>query len=429
MADQSPGDHEPVPFALPDITEREIEEVVATLRSNWITSGPRVREFERRFAAAVGARHAVAVNSCTAAMHLALEALGIGPGDRVYLSPYTFAATAEVIRYLGATPVFVDIDPETLNIDPERLSDQLEQDRAAHPGRARAVMPVHIGGVPADMDLIWNLARDHDLAVVEDAAHAFPAVRRGRITGSMPDDIRGAVCFSFYATKTITTAEGGMLVTPDAAVAERARSMSLHGLSRAAWNRYESGGSWRYDIVAPGFKYNLSDIGAAMGLIQLDRAEEMMEKRRSIAARYDTAFASRPQLQGPTVPADVASAWHLYVLRLENVSRRDALVSHLTAEHIGTSVHFIPLHLHTYYRDTYGCAPDDNPIAAREFERVVSLPIYSAMTTAQVDRVIDAVLGWAEAIASPDTEPAAVGRYTADRDSSVADSSHLQEHS
>lgn len=383
-----------VPFALPDITEREISAVVETLRSNWITTGPKVREFERSFADAVSGKHAVAVNSCTAAMHLALEALNIGPGDRVYLAPYTFAATAEVVRYLGATPVFVDIDASSLNIDVEKLARRLEIDHTKYPGRVRAVMPVHIAGFPADMDAIWELARDFDLAVVEDAAHAFPAARSGRRVGWMPQDVNGGVCYSFYATKTITTGEGGMLVTPDSALAERARSMSLHGLSKAAWKRYEAGGSWRYDIVAPGFKYNLTDIAAAIGLEQLARADQMAAARRTIAHRYTEAFAGYRALDTPLDDADIEHPWHLYVLRVPDESARDALVNYLGSERIGCSVHFIPLHLHSYYRKVLGHRPEDYPVATREFERAVSLPIYSAMTGDQVDRVISVVTRW-----------------------------------
>ncbi|WP_137119541.1 DegT/DnrJ/EryC1/StrS family aminotransferase [Segeticoccus rhizosphaerae] len=388
-------DTNPVPFALPDITEREISEVVDTLRSNWVTTGPKVRRFEGGFATAVGGRHAVAVNSCTAALHLALEALGVTSGDRVYMPPYTFAATAEVVRYLGATPVFVDVERDTLNIDLDLLERQLEQDRAVFPGRGRAVMPVHIAGVPVDMDRLWDLARKFSLAVVEDAAHAFPASRAGNVVGSMPDDIRGAVCFSFYATKTITTGEGGMLVTPDESLAERARSMSLHGLSRAAWKRYESGGNWRYDIVAPGYKYNLTDIAAALGLVQLDRAVVMRDKRAAIAERYNKAFADT-RLELPTVPSGVASAWHLYIVRARDEASRDSLIAHLTAEGVGSSVHFIPLHLHSYYRETYGYEEADFPVASSQFSRAVSLPAFSSMSDLQIRRVIDVVHAWEE---------------------------------
>jgi perosamine synthetase len=384
---------EAIPFALPDIGQDEIDAVVDVLRSRWLTTGKQCGEFERRFAAAVGARYAVALNSCTAALHLSLEALGVGPGDLVFLSPYTFAASGEVVRYLGATPVFVDIDPLTLNICPVKLRLALEEAGRPGHGRPAAVMPVHIAGVPCDMDEIWGLAREYDLAVVEDAAHAFPSSYRGRPVGSVPEDIRGTACFSFYATKTITTGEGGMLTTNDENLADHARSMSLHGLSRQAWSRY-SGGSWSYDIIAPGFKYNLTDIAAALGLVQLARVDEMSKRRAEIALAYTAAFADIESLQCPTLPDDVTTAWHLYVLRLNldlvDVARAE-FIQRLTARGIGTSVHFIPLHLHSYYVHEYGCATNDFPIAEAEYMRAVSLPIYSAMTDGAVSRAIEAV--------------------------------------
>ena len=302
----------PVAFALPDIGDDEIDAVVEVLRSGWLTTGEQCRRFEDEFAAAVEAGFAVAVNSCTAALHLALEAVGVGPGDLVFLSPYTFAASAEVVRYLGAEPVFVDIDPHTLNISPAKLGEAVEAGLRMGRGRPRAVIPVHIAGVPCAMDEIWGLARKHDLAVVEDAAHAFPSAYRGRPVGSRPTDVRGATCFSFYATKTITTGEGGMLTTDDEPTADRARSMSLHGLSRPAWSRY-SGGTWSYDITAPGYKYNLTDIAAALGRVQLRRASDMTSRRAEIAAAYDTAFGDIEALECPTVPMTADSAWHLYI--------------------------------------------------------------------------------------------------------------------
>lgn len=384
----------PLPFALPDVGEAEIDAVVEVLRSRWLTTGQQCRRFEEEFAAAVGATHAVALNSCTAALHLSLEAIGVGPQDLVFLSPYTFASTAEAVRYLGATPVFVDIDPVTLNIDVELLRSAVEARLDGRTGRPRAVMPVHIGGVPCAMAGIWELAREYDLAVVEDAAHAFPASYHGRPVGGVPAGVTGSACFSFYATKTITTGEGGMLTTEDDALADRVRSMSLHGLSRQAWSRYAEGGSWAYDITAPGFKYNLTDVAAAMGLVQLARAEEMRERRRGIAATYTAAFGSVPGLVCPTVPDGVETAWHLYPLRLASPAApdRDTFVAGLTARGVGTSVHFIPLHLHSYYVREYGYRPDDYPVATTEFRRVCSLPIYSAMTDAEVTRVVDAVV-------------------------------------
>jgi perosamine synthetase len=386
-------DLEPVPFALPDIGQREIDAVSDVLRSRWLTTGKQCREFERTFASTVGASYAVALNSCTAALHLSLEALGVRPGDLVFLSPYTFAASGEVVRYLGATPVFVDIDPVTLNISPVRLQEAVEASLRSGIGTPRAVIPVHIAGVPCAMDEIWDIARTFDLAVVEDAAHAFPSSYRGRPVGAVPPDIRGTVCFSFYPTKTITTGEGGMLTTEDKTLADRARSMSLHGLSHQAWTRY-SGGSWSYDIAAPGYKYNLTDIAAALGLVQLSRADEMTKRRADIAGAYNAAFTRIDALECPTVPVDVETSWHLYVLRLNlQVSPfdRKTFIERLNALGVGTSVHFIPLHLHSYYITEYGHNPEDFPEATTQFMRVVSLPIYSAMTDADVERVIRAV--------------------------------------
>lgn len=382
-------EHKPIPFHVPDIGQREIDAVVQVLESRWLTTGERCRQFEQEFAAAVGARHAVALNSCTAALHLSLEALGIRAGDLVFLSAYTFAASAEVVRYVDATPVFVDIDPVTLNIDPAKLRSTVESSLDGKSGRPAAIIPVHVGGIPCEMDEIWALAREYDLAVVEDAAHAFPAAYRGRPVGSVPGDIRGTACFSFYATKTLTTGEGGMLTTEDEELADHARSMSLHGLSKQAWSRY-SGGGWAYDIAAPGYKYNMTDIAAAMGLVQLERAQEMLARRAGIAAAYDEAFYDLDALETPTVPAQVDTSWHLYPVRLnpdQSPMPRDVFIEALNGRGIGTSVHFIPLHLHSYYEKEYGCQPEDFPQATSEFERVVSLPIFSAASDADLSRV------------------------------------------
>ena len=382
-----------VPFAVPDVGEAEIEAVVGVLRSRWLTTGRKCHEFEERFAAQVGATHAVALNSCTAALHLSLEALGVGVGDLVFLSPYTFAASAEVIRYLGAVPVFVDVDPTTLNIDAVQLRETVQERFDRGEGRPAAIIPVHYAGVPCAMTEIWALARETGLVVVEDAAHAFPASYNGSPVGFVPDDVRGTVCFSFYATKTVTTGEGGMLTTEDADLAERARSMSLHGLNRQAWSRY-SGGGWAYDITAPGYKYNLTDIAAAMGLAQLSRTDEMVKRRSAIAEAYSSAFSELQELECPTVPDGVQTAWHLYPLRLNLDALsidRGTFIRELTARGIGTSVHFIPLHLHSYYTNMYGYRPDDYPIATAQFHREISLPIYSAMTHSDVQRVIDAI--------------------------------------
>ncbi len=373
-----------IPFALPDLTDAEIEAVVSVLRSGWITTGPRAHEFEERFARATGGRHCLAVNSCTAALHLALEAYGVRPGDEVVVPTMTFAATAAVVRHLGANPVLVDVRASDHNLDPGALERALT-------ARTRAVIPVHFAGVPADMDEIRALARAQGAAVIADAAHAFPCTYKGRNVGALAD----ATCFSFYATKTLTTAEGGAAVTEDAGRAQRMRIMSLHGISRDAWKRYSASGTWRYEVVAPGFKYNMTDIAAAMGIVQLARAQEMLARRRAIAARYDDAFAAEPALQRLTIPPDRTSALHLYVLKLARGALRvgrDTFIEELRHAGLGASVHFIPLHLHPYYRDQFGYRPGDLPVATAEFQRSISLPFSSAMTDAQVKRVVATVL-------------------------------------
>lgn len=398
-----------VPFARPDTGEDEVAAVREVILGGWLTTSQRCREFEQAFAERVGARHAVALNSCTAALHLALEAVGVERGDLVVTTAYTFAATAEVIRYFDAVPVLVDVDPDTFNLDPVALEDVVGRlaagDRSALPPAVRdrveaktprAVIPVHIAGAACQLDRIYKLAAASGMAVVEDAAHAFPAAYRSRPIGSITDpNVASAVCFSFYATKTITTGEGGMLVTDSPEIAARARQMSLHGLTHDAWGRYGKNAAWRYDIDGPGFKYNMTDIAAAIGLVQLDRAEAMTDRRRAIASRYNEAFADVPGLETPLVPDDVCPSWHLYMLRVSpspNGTCRDHFVDQLVRRGVGTSVHFIPLHLHSYYQRTLGYAPDDLPHATAEFEREISLPIYSAMTDDEVDHVCDAVL-------------------------------------
>lgn len=372
-----------LPFALPDTDQAEIDEIADALRGGWVTSGPKARQFEAEFAAGVGARHAVAVNSCTAAMHLALEAVGVRAGDEVVTTPYTFAATAEVVRYFDARPVFVDVDAATLNLD-------VSQIEAALTDRTRVVLPVHFAGLPADLDPVLALARRHGLRVIEDAAHAFPARYHERWIGSVGD----LTCFSFYATKTITTGEGGMITTASPEWADRCRIMSLHGISRDAWKRYTAEGSWYYEILAPGFKYNLTDVAAAMGLAQLRKATRMWERRTAIAARYTAAFAAWPEVAVPCDPPHMQHAWHLYTLRLNleclRIDRAQ-FIEALRAANIGVSVHFIPLHIHPYYRELYGYRPEDFPVAYREYQRVISLPIYSRMSDQDVQDVIDAV--------------------------------------
>jgi dTDP-4-amino-4,6-dideoxygalactose transaminase len=378
-----------LPFALPDIDESDVARVSEALLSGWVTTGPKVRQFEHEFAAAVGGRYAVAVNSCTAAMHLALEAIGLQRDDEVITTPYTFAATAEVIRYFGAKPVLVDIRAADFNIDPTLVEGAVTE-------RTRAILPVHIAGLPADLDAIGAIAQRHNLAVIEDAAHAYPTWYQGRMIGQ---DAAGPgpvhiVCFSFYATKTITTGEGGMIVTNDEAIAERCRVMCLHGISKDAWKRYTKEGSWYYEIIAPGFKYNMTDVAAAMGLAQLAKAKRMWERRREIAAAYTAAFAQEPALQVPMAGDGCQHAWHLYMLRLRPELLgidRNAFIEELKDRKIGVSVHFIPLHVHPYYRETYDLRPEDFPVAFCEYSREISLPIYSKMSDQDVQDVIEAV--------------------------------------
>jgi perosamine synthetase len=373
-----------LPFHVPTIGEEEIAEVVATLRSGWLTTGPKVKQFEQEFARYVGCRQAVAVNSGTAALHLALEAVGVTEGDEVLIPTMTFTATAEVVTYLKAKPVLLDCRPDTLNLDPDRI------ERAITP-KTKAIMPVHMGGLPCEMDRILEIARQYNLQVIEDAAHALPARYHGRMVGTIGD----ITCFSFYATKTITTGEGGMATTDNPEWAERMRIMSLHGISKDAWKRYTAEGSWYYEVCFPGYKYNLTDLAAAIGIHQLKRCDRFWEVRQRYAALYHDGLKDVAELTLPPFAAEGQQhAWHLYVLRL-NPERlritRNQLIELLKQRQVGTSVHFIPLHLHPYYRDTFGYRAADFPQASAAFERIVSLPIYPQMTEADVGYVIETV--------------------------------------
>jgi dTDP-4-amino-4,6-dideoxygalactose transaminase len=376
-----------LPFARPSITEREKQAVLDVLDSGWLTTGPRTKLFEERFAATVGTRHAIALNSATAALHLALEALGVGPDDEVIVPTWTFAASGEVVAYRGARPVLVDVDARTLNATPEAVL-------AAVTPRTRAVIAVHVAGRPVEIEQLVALLEPRGIAVIEDSAHAFPS-RIGGAAGRYAGTFGRAGAFSFYATKTITTGEGGMLVTDDDAIAARARMMSLHGISRDAWNRYAANGSWYYEIEDAGYKYNMTDIAAALGLVQLDRAEELLAARRELAAAYSARLGRPPMADLIDLPSDMpdgSHAWHLYIIRLEldrlTVDRGQA-VDGLKALGIGTSVHFIPLHLHPYYRRRWGYAAGVFPVATREYERTLSLPIWPGMSISDVDRVVD----------------------------------------
>jgi dTDP-4-amino-4,6-dideoxygalactose transaminase len=375
-----------LPFALPDIGEEEIAEVVDSLRSGWVTTGPKARRFEQDFGAFLGdeSLHCVAVNSATAGLHLALEALGIAPGDEVITTTHTFTATAEVVRYLGADVKLVDIDPATLNIAPAAVE-------AAITPRTKAIIPVHYAGLAADMPALLAIARRHGLQVVEDAAHALPSTCGGRLVGTLDS---AATVFSFYANKTITTGEGGMLVTRDAALAKRAQVMRLHGMNRDAFDRYTAKApSWYYEIVAPGFKYNLTDIAASLGLHQLKKANAFQARRAEIAARYDAGLRGLPVITPPAAPAGETHAWHLYVLRLAAGAALDRgrLIEGLFAAGIGCSVHYIPLHLQPYWRERYGLDAAMFPHSQHAYEQMLSLPLYTRMSDADVDRVLAAV--------------------------------------
>ncbi len=372
-----------LPFNQPDIDQAGIEEVVDTLRSGWITTGPKTKEFERRFAGYVGARHALAVNSCTGGLHVALAAAGIGPGDEVIVPTMTFCATANVAVHLGATPIIVDVEPDTLNISPQRLV-------AAITPQTKAVIPVHLYGHPCDMDRINEIAETHRLLVVEDAAHAVAAEWHGRRVGTLSP----ATVFSFYATKNLTTAEGGMITTDDDQYAAEMRIWTLHGISCDAWKRYAADGSWYYNVCVPGFKYNLTDLQAALGLHQLTRLETMTQWRSELVARYHAGLCDLPEIELPAVRCDIRHAWHLYVIRLRlewlKINRAE-FIEQLKAEGIGASVHFIPLHRHPYYRDRFDLQPADFPVADAAYQRLISLPLYTRMTEQDVDDVIEAV--------------------------------------
>ncbi|MEW4527103.1 DegT/DnrJ/EryC1/StrS family aminotransferase [Maioricimonas sp. JC845] len=377
-----------IPFFVPCVGEEEIASVVETLRSGWLTTGPKVRQFQELFAERVGADHAMAVSSCTAALHLALEAIGVTTGDEVLVPSLTFASTSEVVIHLGATPVLVDSRPDTFNMDPADLEKKITD-------RTKAVIPVHYAGQPCDMDAIADVAKRHGIRVIEDAAHALPARYRDRTIGSISD----LTCFSFYANKTITTGEGGMVTTNDPELADRVRLMSLHGISKDAWKRFSAEGKWYYEIEAPGYKYNMTDIAAALGIHQLARCDEFYERRKTIAERYTAAFADVPEIVTPTVEAHSQHAWHLYVIQVD-IDRlridRNEFIRSLNERGIGTSVHYTPLHMHPLYRERFGYSPEDLPVAAALYDRIISLPIHPKMSDEDIENVASTAIRIAE---------------------------------
>lgn len=375
-----------LPFSLPDIGEEEINEVVDTLRSGWVTTGPKTKQFEDNFASYLGGNvQALAVNSATSGLHLALEAVGIGPGDEVIIPSYTFTATAEVIRYLNATPVFVDSCEETFNICPFAVEKAITE-------KTKAIIPVHFAGLSCDMDALIAIARKYNLKIVEDAAHAFPTKYKGQLIGTLDTDV---TVFSFYANKTMTTGEGGMLVSRNQQIIERCKVMRLHGISRDAFDRYQSKTpAWYYEVVAPGFKYNMPDISAAIGLQQLKKIDRFQVLRENLARRYFEGFVDLPLIL-PAKPLESHSqhAWHLFPIRLrDDVNiERDSFIVRMADQGIGCSVHFIPLHRQTVWRDTYKLKPEDFPVAEKAYQRQVSIPLFTKMTESEQDRVIRVV--------------------------------------
>lgn len=371
-----------LPFHRASIEEEEIQGVIDVLQSGWLTTGPKVREFENSFARYIGATHAVAFGSCTAALHLALAVINLKEGDEVIIPTMTFASTGEVVLYFKARPVLVDCGKSSFHIAPEAI------ERAITP-RTKAIIPVHFAGIPCDMDAIMAIARKYDLKVIEDAAHSLPTRYKDRTIGTLGD----MTCFSFYATKTLTTGEGGMITTENPQYAERLRILSLHGISKDAWKRYTAEGTWRYDILETGYKYNLTDLQAAVGVAQLAKCDAMRDKRAAVAESYSHALQGLDAYETPLTPADIQHAWHLYVLQVNpNALRidRNRVIEELKARGIGTSVHFIPLHLHTLYQQL-GYSVGEFPNAEERFGGSISLPIYPGLTEQDTERVVEAL--------------------------------------
>lgn len=372
-----------IPFHKPYITEDEINEVVDTLHSGWWTTGPKAKTFENKFNSYIGSKFSVAANSWTAAAHLALEAIGLGKGDEVIIPAMTFTATAEIICYFDAVPVIVDVQPDTFNIDPVKIE-------AAITSKTRAIIPVHYGGQPCDMDEIIEIAKRHNLLIIEDAAHAIPASYKGKKIGTVSD----VTCFSFYATKTLATGEGGMLCTDNEEIAKRSSIMRLHGINSDAWKRYTAEGSWFYEVVAPGYKYNFTDIQAALGLAQLKKVDFLWNCRKDISEVYNKAFVSNEYVKNYLIKNDRTSSYHLYpiLIDLEKLTiNRTQFIEELKTRGIGSSVHFIPLYMHPYYRETYKLRARDFPVSENIYPRLITLPIWPGMDNEDTSRVIEAV--------------------------------------
>ncbi len=368
-----------IPYHVPNIGPEEIEEVVDALKSGWLTTGPKTAAFEKKLRDYVGSPYSIAVNSCTAGLHLAMAAKEIGMGDEVITTPYTFAATGETIIQTGADPVLVDVERGGFNIDPERVEEAITP-------RTKAIIPVHFAGEPCRMDELQEIAYRHGLVLIEDAAHALGASYHGKAIGAISD----ATVFSFYATKNLTTGEGGMCTTADKEFADQMRQLSLHGLSRDAWNRYAIGGSWYYEIKNAGFKYNLSDIQSAIGLRQLDKFNDMQQRRRELVQAYLQNLEDLDELMLPYEPKDMVHAWHLFVIRLRPgflTIDRNQFIQKLNEQGVGTSVHFIPLHLHPFYQQVFGFKRGDFPNAEAAYDAAISLPLYPQMTLETVDKI------------------------------------------
>ncbi len=367
-----------IPFHKASIGDEEINEVVDTLKSGWLTMGPKTINFEKQFAKAIGVDFAVSMNSATACLHLALKAVGLNAGDEVIIPTTTFASTAEVVTYFNATPVLCDIRGDDHNIDVSKIEALITE-------KTKVIIPVHFSGIPCDMDAIHKIAKKHELKVIEDAAHSFPSKYKGQTIGTLSD----ITCFSFYATKTLATGEGGMATTNNEEYAKSMKCNRLHGISKDAWNRYSDKGTWYYEVIDNGYKYNMTDMAASLGLVQLKRADELNKKRAIIAKRYNDAFLSNDKIQVLNVPQDVQSSWHLYVIKVEN---RDQLMRDLKDMGIGTSLHFIPIFNHPYYKNTYGYQSDNYPVAQHIYNQSISLPIFPDLALDDVDIIIDAVI-------------------------------------